>query len=253
MKSNNYTNKFCIIAKHQEVDHWDTVIPCIETPATLTFAISSMQPDITIKKILWDFGKRNIPKSLTNRKQELNMFGVHCKYRKSHDTTITIQASVYTDTNMFIPIPIETVTINHVIKEHYVDPEVFKQQILEYYKTGIFSNEVGSSIYKIANRTAFAPNFINYTYREEMVGDAVIRMIEALSSRKYDPAKGNPFSYYTKITINAFKNRLKKEKKARIAITNYQNDVYEEMRNEGLLPYNRHDASIDYNGENKDD
>lgn len=253
MNSNHYTNNFCIIAKQQDIEHWDTVIPNIETPATFTFAISSSQPEIAIKKIVWDFGKGNLPKSLTNRKQELNMFGIHCKYKKSHNSTITIQASVYTETDLHIPIPIETVTVNHVIKDHYVDPEVFKQQILDYYKTGVFTDAVGSSIYKIASRTAFAPNFINYTYREEMIGDAVIRMIEALTTKKYDPKKGNPFSYYTKITINAFKNRLKKEKKMRIALTNYQNEVYEEMRNEGLLPYSRHDASIDYNGESIDE
>lgn len=589
MNSNHYTNNFCIIAKQQDIEHWDTVIPNIETPATFTFAISSSQPEIAIKKIVWDFGKGNLPKNLTNRKQELNMFGIHCKYKKSHNSTITIQASVYTETDLHIPIPIETVTVNHVIKDHYVDPEVFKQQILDYYKTGVFTDAVGSSIYKIANRTAFAPNFINYcvdektealtkrgwlkyneitindellssniidnqlvwggikeifindkydgpmhkltnqgidalvtpghkflttehglvkvedlktkdhitlmgkyvidepnhiydnnfvklvgwavtegnylkgkntqslqifqkegpksdmirqclndlkidykeyewtnkeikcfrfkkeyankiindiapnkilntefildlthkqrlllietmingdgwiitqnnrntigynqkckkhidsflmlctlcgfttttekiknetpfglseyysvyvynkpkiecsiehtnfyggkpspggnirkgkkpntptqhykgvvwcpkteygnficrrgkyiyitgnTYREEMIGDAVIRMIEALTTKKYDPKKGNPFSYYTKITINAFKNRLKKEKKMRIALTNYQNEVYEEMRNEGLLPYSRHDTSIDYNGESIDE
>ena len=96
---------------------------------------------------------------------------------------------------------------------------------------------MADSIYKIANRLAFAPNFINYTYREEMVGDAVIRMIEALTSQKFNPDKGNPFSYFTKIAFHAFCNRIKKEKKIREALVNYQNSVYNEMIDDRILPY----------------
>jgi hypothetical protein len=190
-----------------------------------------------VKKIVWDFGTGNQHKSFTNRKYELLQHKVDCKYKKSHDSTITIQASVYTENGIFLPEPIHTVTVNQMIKAHYVEPEVFKEEILDYYKTGRFSSEVADSIYKIANRLAFAPNFINYTYREEMVGDAVVRMIEALTSQKFNPDKGNPFSYFTKIAFHAFCNRIKKEKKIREALVNYQNSVYNEMMDERILPY----------------
>ncbi|MDD4109989.1 MAG: hypothetical protein PHS54_00385 [Clostridia bacterium] len=241
MNLNHYTNEnFSIVLKTDEDIHWCTNIDCINTPSTIVFAVSA-NPQIIIKKIVWDFGNGNQCKSFTNRKQELNCYGISCKYKKSHDSTIVIQASVYTDDNMFTPLPITTTTVNQNIKEHYVEPEEFKNQILEYYKTNVFSNEVAESIYKIANHLAFAGNFINYTYREEMVGDAIIRMIEALTSQKFDPLKGNPFSYFTKIAFHAFCNRIKKEKKIRQTIINYQNEVYGGLRSEGILPYNRSD------------
>ena len=232
---------FNIVLKTDDNPHWNTNIDCITTPMTITFALSSLDPQTVIKKITWDFGTGNQLKSFTNRKQELNMYEIGCKYKKSHDSTITIQASVYVDDSVFIPEPITTITINEIIKEHYVEPEVFKEQILKYYKTNIFTNDVADSIYKIANRLAFAGNFINYTYREEMVGDAVIRMIEALTQQKFDPLKGNPFSYFTKIAFHAFCNRIKKEKKMRQTLINYQNDVYGGLRSEGILPYSRSD------------
>lgn len=242
MKLKNCLNEeFNIVIKTPDDFEWQVDVASITTPTTITFAISSQDPQISIKKIVWDFGTGNKLKSITNRKQELNLFEIDCKYKKSHDSTITIQASVYTDDVIFIPIPITTTTINHLIREHYVQPEIFKEQIITYYKTNVFSNDVAESIYKIANRLAFASNFINYTYREDMVGDAVVRMIEALTTQKFDPNRGNPFSYFTKIAFNAFCNRIKKEKKNREALTNYQNEVYSGIKGEGILPYNRGD------------
>lgn len=240
MKRKSYSNDaFKIIARTPDDFTWQVHLETINTPATLMFAISSNNIDIEIKKITWDFGTGNLNKSITNRKQNLNELGIQCKYKKSHNNTITICASVYTDKGMFTPKPIETVTINQMIKEHYVQPEEFKNQILKYYKTNKFTDDVAESIYKIANRLAFAPNFINYTYREEMVGDAVVRMIEALTSQKFDPLKGNPFSYFTKIAFHAFCNRIKKEKKIREALVNYQNDIYNEMVDENLIPHQK--------------
>ena len=244
-KSKNYTNEYCIIHKTPDDFAWRVNIESIQTPQTITFAISTSNPQAVIKKISWDFGNGNQIKSLTNRKQDLNTHTIDCKYKKSHDTTISIQASVYTETGMFITPPVTTTTINQVIKEHYVNPEEFKLQILKYYKTNVFTDDVADSIYKIANRLAFAPNFINYTYREEMVGDAVIRMIEALTSQKFDPHKGNPFSYFTKIAFHAFCNRIKKEKKIRETLVNYQNKVYNEMIDERILPYAQHPHNSD--------
>ena len=74
------------------------------------------------------------------------------------------------------------------------------------------------------------------TYKEEMVGDAVIKMLHALKNKKYDQNKGNPFSYYTKIAFNAFCNRIKKEKRNHQAIMEYQSSVYETLIHTGNIP-----------------
>lgn len=97
--------------------------------------------------------------------------------------------------------------------EYYVEPNKFDAEIMSYYDTGVISNELADMISKISHKLSYAKNFINYSYREEMVGDGVIRMMKALIAKKYDREKGtNPFSYFTRIAFNAFRNRIKKEK-----------------------------------------
>ena len=63
-----------------------------------------------------------------------------------------------------------------------------------------------------------------------MVGDAIVKMFSALQSKKFDITTGNnPFSYFTTIAFHAFINRIKKEKKQRQVISDYQEMVYEEL------------------------
>jgi len=114
---------------------------------------------------------------------------------------------------------------------YYVSPKAFSKLILDYYKTDDMTDNLVLMASKIAQRLAYKPNFINYTYREDMVGDAIIKMVGALKHKKFNPAKakGNPFSYFTKIAINAFKNRIKKEKKQHEAVMNYQEEVYNQI------------------------
>lgn len=128
-------------------------------------------------------------------------------------------------------------------KENYINPEIFKNQILQYYSDGIVTNDLCTSINNIATRLGFAPNFINYTYKEEMIGDAVIKMLHALKNKKFNPDKGNPFSYYTKIAFNAFRNRIKKEKRNHEAIFNHQTEIYETLINSGNMPNDHVDDS----------
>jgi len=63
--------------------------------------------------------------------------------------------------------------------EYYVDSKVFENQILQYYKDEQITTDLGDAIHNIATRLGFASNFINYTYKEEMVGDAKIKMFHA--------------------------------------------------------------------------
>ena len=110
-------------------------------------------------------------------------------------------------------------------EKFYVEPKKFDEEILKYYDTGDMSDELASMVSKIANKLSYASNFVNYTYREEMVGDGIVRMFKALMAKKYDREKGtNPFSYFTRIAFNAFRNRIKKEKHIHEAHEKYQQE-----------------------------
>jgi hypothetical protein len=115
-------------------------------------------------------------------------------------------------------------------EKYYVNPLEFDTEIGNYYESGIMSDNLATMVSNIANKLSYAPNFINYTFREEMVGDGIIRMFKALTSKKYDHKKGatasaGPFSYFTRIAFNAFRNRIKKEKHMRDTHEKYQNEL----------------------------
>ena len=73
-------------------------------------------------------------------------------------------------------------------------------------------NFIGEAIMKIATHLSFRPNFIGYSYRQDMIGDAIDNCLTYIDS--FDPKKSkNPFSYLTQVCWCAFVRRLKLEKR----------------------------------------
>ena len=106
---------------------------------------------------------------------------------------------------------------------HYVDNKILYACMIEY-KEKVRDAEavddpkppipdiVGAALLKIANRLSTKPNFINYTFREEMVSDGIENCINYIDN--FDPDKSkNPFAYFTQIIYYAFLRRIQKEKK----------------------------------------
>jgi hypothetical protein len=114
--------------------------------------------------------------------------------------------------------------------EYYIDPAVFKQQLVEYYKDSATNESlIAESINKIANGLSYSSNFINYTYKDEMIGDAIVKMFTAVKNKKFNvDSEHNPFSYFTTIAFHAFINRIKKEKKHTEALNEYRSRFYEQ-------------------------
>ena len=74
------------------------------------------------------------------------------------------------------------------------------------------TNYIGECFLKIANGLSYRPNFINYTYRSEMVSDGIENCLQYIHN--FDPEKSkNPFAYFTQIIYYAFVRRIQKEKK----------------------------------------
>ena len=136
-----------------------------------------------------------------------------------------------------------------VKKPHYVDPVLFSQLIVQSYKTSVVGDELANCILKIATRLAYAPNFINYSYRDEMIGDAIVKMLYAVKNQKFDPLLGNAFSYFTRIAFNAFCNRIKKEKKEKEFVLNLQDAVYDDMISSGFINKHQNEDDSQYSNE----
>ena len=106
---------------------------------------------------------------------------------------------------------------------HYVDNKKFLVAMVEYREKCRVAEEkgktkpdvtnyIGECFLKIANHLSFRPNFINYTYRDDMISDGIENCLQYM--RNFNPEKSNnPFAYFTQIIYYAFIRRIQKEKK----------------------------------------
>jgi len=106
---------------------------------------------------------------------------------------------------------------------HYVNNKdfldamiVFKKQVQEAEDNGkdrpIVPMYVADCIMKIATHLSYKPNFVNYTFRDEMICDGIENCLQYIDN--FDPEKSNnPFAYFTQIVYYAFLRRIQKEKK----------------------------------------
>ena len=106
---------------------------------------------------------------------------------------------------------------------NYVDNAEFLRAIIEYRKQCKAAKSAGNPkprmpdylgdcIMKIAENRSHEPCFARYTYRDEMVADAIENCL--LYFDNYNPKKtSNPFAYFSQITFYAFVRKIKKEKK----------------------------------------
>ena len=86
------------------------------------------------------------------------------------------------------------------------------------------TNYIGECFLKIATHLSYRPNFINYTYREEMISDGIENCLQYVHN--FNPEKSdNPFAYFTQIIYYAFLRRIQKEKKQ----SHVKNKIIENM------------------------
>ena len=107
--------------------------------------------------------------------------------------------------------------------KHYVDNKVFLQAMIEWKEKCAealevdkhippVTNYMGECFLKIATHLSYRPNFINYTYKDDMISDGIENCLQYASN--FNPEKSsNPFAYFTQIIYYAFIRRIQKEKK----------------------------------------
>jgi len=108
-------------------------------------------------------------------------------------------------------------------QKHYINNEDFLKALIDYKNlceiadqekksSPSIPNYIGECFMKIAEGLSHKPNFINYTYRDEMISDGIENCLMYFNN--FDPTKSkNPFAYFTQIVYYAFLRRIQKEKK----------------------------------------
>jgi hypothetical protein len=141
------------------------------------------------------------------------------------------------------------------LKNVFIDASEMEALIEEYYKseTDEISEKLAGMIQMIAVRLGLARNFYSYSFKTEMQGDAIVKMMTALRRKRFKCGAGySPFSYFTKIAYHAFQNCIKKHKKDYDTLKRFQEEVYEGHVCSGYIParknshtYNNDDSGLD--------
>jgi hypothetical protein len=109
------------------------------------------------------------------------------------------------------------------MSNHYINNTEFLTALIDYKTKCIEAQEnnledppipnyIGSCFLKIAEHLSRKPNFVSYSFRDEMISDGVENCI--MYFRNFDPLKSdNPFAYFTQIIYYAFLRRITREKK----------------------------------------
>lgn len=105
-------------------------------------------------------------------------------------------------------------------ENHYVDNKKLFETLIKHKKAVArrpknpppIPEYIGECLLKIATRLSHKANFAQYTFKDDMISDAVENCI--MYMHNFDPEKSsNPFAYFTQITHFAFIRRIEREKK----------------------------------------
>lgn len=145
-------------------------------------------------------------------------------------------------------------------KTNYINNPDFLQAMIEYREKVAAAKEsgkpkpqvppyIGECFMKIATRLSHKPNFINYSFRDEMICDGIENCMQYIDN--FNPEKSNnPFAYFTQIIYFAFLRRIDKEKKQL-----YIKFKLSERMNidETTSEKQDHDSDVDFNDSIKND
>ena len=65
---------------------------------------------------------------------------------------------------------------------------------------------------KIANHLSYRPNFINYTYRDDMISDGIENCLQYMNNFNPDKSDNSVCIFYTNNILRIYKKNTKREK-----------------------------------------
>ena len=120
-------------------------------------------------------------------------------------------------------------------KIFYVAKKDMMAELVKYKETGIITEELGEMFLKIARRFTSKPGFSGYTYREDMISDAVARMVSQICKFDLNHPSANPFAYFTQIAYHQVISRIAKENKQTSIREKFRDKIWEDLSREELM------------------
>lgn len=138
----------------------------------------------------------------TSEDEEVELVPHHRAKKKERKQTLDFNGKSYEDV-------IKEMGLTPKLDNHYVDNAELYLHMVKYCEERDKAKElglpkpklddfIGEAIMKIATHLSFRPNFIGYSYRYDMIGDAIENCLTYIDS--FDPKRSkNAFSYLTQI------------------------------------------------------
>lgn len=137
-------------------------------------------------------------------------------------------------------------------KQYYVKGSELKAQIEKYQKSkkedaekrgvpykegeGEISEALGEMIIKICERFSRHPRFFGYSFRDQFVADAVARCItHGVDKIDLSLPNCNPFAYFTQISYNEFRQKIKRQKRYQQIKQRVREQIYDQFEKENGL------------------
>ena len=96
---------------------------------------------------------------------------------------------------------------------NYVNNGRLLEEVRVYKDTGIRTEALGSMLLLIASRYAEKGSFAGYSWKDDMICEAVLTCIKYMHNFDVDKEGANPFAYFSKVVHNSFLNFISKQKK----------------------------------------
>jgi DNA-directed RNA polymerase specialized sigma24 family protein len=117
-------------------------------------------------------------------------------------------------------------------KKKYIGKE-FEEELRRYYETDVISHKLGKIVLDMVDGLSHNPKFINYSWIDDMRGDALIKIMKALERKNYDFDAGfPPFAYFNTIAWRAFLTRMRIEKDKNDGDDSYKEFIFREFYSE---------------------
>jgi len=95
----------------------------------------------------------------------------------------------------------------------YLKNKNLLEELKIYINEGVQTEELGNMLLLLAKRYSDRPSFSGYTYKDDMICEAVLTCLKYMHNFDVDVEYPNPFAYFSKIIHNSFLNYISKQKK----------------------------------------
>ncbi len=96
---------------------------------------------------------------------------------------------------------------------NYINNENLLAEITIYSETGVQSEELGRMLLLLAKRYSDRGSFAGYSWKDDMICEAVLTCLRYMHNFDVNIEKPNPFAYFSRIIHNSFLNYISKQKK----------------------------------------